>query len=118
MSAITPEMLRCTKCHRWWSNAPILVHASPYHTAIVGSNVLGVRAVANEDTTVAMCPCGGELADADILAHRATLPVSTNDPSDVAKFAKQKAAAEAAAAKKKADQEAASPPPTPTLPAP
>lgn len=116
MSSIVPEMLQCTTCRRWWSSAPILVHASPFHTAIVPNNEFGVRTVANEDPHTAMCPCGGELAFVDMAAHRATLPVSANLPDDIARLERQKAAAAEAAAKKKAAEEAAKPSTPPTAP--
>lgn len=66
MSVIVPVLCACTLCKRQQS----------------------VRC--DEAIAEARCGgCGGELAPFDWEAHRATLPVSENDPTDIAKLAQQ-----------------------------
>ncbi len=98
----------------------MLVGASPFHTFVTQTPADGhpgtrVGLATNEDPHP-VCPCGGDLEVADMLTHRAALPVSANDPADEARLARQRAAEAEAKAKKKAAEEAARPPTLPIAP--
>lgn len=76
---IIRPMMRCLACSRWWSGEPVNGHAQH-------------------------CPCGGELAVVDMVAHLASLPTKVDTPAEVEELRLQKERAAAAKALAEAEK--------------